>query len=596
MSSKANDQIDPVSKCVAEYLGQNYFVIPSNQREYRWRTEQVEQLWSDTLNMIANGGHYNDKAKGHFLGAVVVIGSSNVSPEAPLQIIDGQQRLTTMLIFAASLLSHIDEIKDNRARKYLTSALNNTIFSPYAGGKPRLALNRESDFFQELLFCDDFAERERFFEKNYSKNSEVQTNIKHTFEIFERNICNYLNKLSSETERSDAFLTLVEEYIDGLYVLVVRTKNSWMAYKLFETLNARGLDLTQADLIKNILLEQARVQNEENGVIQQWEILLDNFESQSDMRLNLPQIIQFSYSYRYSDKFVKKDDIYDEISTALHKGIFLPKQLVNDFVYDSQLWNNFLQGDLSQWGRGHGLADAHYAILHPLWKEHCTPFILAAMNRFSDDIEELNKCLIACENYLFRQGVVVRDSVANLQSTFTTASKLLNTTTDLSDVFSFFKTKSPDQQFVDAFKVFKVKNIKQAFYVLWKIEVAAAGGVEFRPKDHNALQHVEHILPKNPGGGWSISSDNEDFKGALNRLGNLLILESTKNQKIRNNSIQYKIANGYLLSDLSLPKQIDDAKLKFLDNNEWTLKSINKRQVYLADTYALAVWGLECNS
>lgn len=253
-------------------------------------------------------------------------------------------------------------------------------------------------------------------------------------------------------------------------------------------------------------------------------------------------------------------------------------------------------GDLVNWPER--LADAQFAIIDPLWKKHCAPYIFAVMEKFSDDTDILERSLVLCEHYLFRQGLVCKDSVSVLQKVFSDAAALVKAGDSVEELIDFCKRNSPDANFIDNFKVFSARNLKQGFYAIWKIEafITDQKSVEFRPKSQSAAQHLEHIMPKKPGADWKGIKQEEGFSRSLNRLGNFLVLNSSINQHIKNKSLAYKCNNpssqDYKNSGLELPAEFVDKLSSWAVNGEWNFDAINLRQIYLAEKYAGKVWDL----
>ena len=310
-------------------------------------------------------------------------------------------------------------------------------------------------------------------------------------------------------------------------------------------------------------------------------------------KLELPQIIQFSYTYRH--ELVKKERIFDKIFDELRDGRCDAPELASEFNRDSTTWCAFLFGDLTRWSNI--LADSQYAIVDPLWKSHCVPFIMASMDMFSTSISDLEVCFVLCEHYLFRQGLVCKDSVSSLQEFFGEAAAQLRSGQNLDRLKEFFSSRSPEASFVQNFKVFSVKNMKQGFYILWKIEKYLTRSLEFRPKNQSAAQHLEHIIPRKPSSEWRNIEKNENFKSYLNMTGNHLVLPSDINQHIKNKPINYKLNNDsnldYSHCELKLVQEFIKKFAEWADEGEWTFKSIERRQIYLAETYASEVWPLD---
>jgi hypothetical protein len=572
-----------------------YFEIPANQREYRWGVDQWEKLWGDLLQTIEKDSlNGNEHAIGHFLGAVVVIGGEQSLDQDRWQVIDGQQRLTTITILAECLRPYVSLITDKKVERSLDHVLTSCVLSLGKEDVTRLRLNREDEFYSKsLLECNSFDDKQSYWNKVFNPKSEVQENLRGAFLYFDGLINQYLED-SVEGDRGELIRNLAETLTESFYLLLVRTENFWMAYRLFETLNERGLDLSQADLIRNILLEDARLSGDSvfAQVSKLWGQITDNYESQSSKKLELPQVIQFSYTYRHA--LVKKESLFDMISSDLRKNRFDGLELASEFYRDSSNWCDFLLGDLMNWSEE--LADSQYAIMDPLWKMHCTPFVIAAMDRYTTSRRELEVCFALCENFLFRQGLICNDSVSSLQEFFAEAAAQLKSSQDIDRLIELFIKKSPEEPFVENFKIFSAKNMKQGFYILWKIENYLASDVEFRPKSQSAAQHLEHIMPRNPSAEWMDVEKDELFKSNLNRIGNLLILTKKINLHIKNKPIGYKIENesgiDYTNSELKIVSNFVEKFNDWAPDGRWSFQSIAMRQKYLAEQFASSVWSL----
>lgn len=596
MARLPSSQLSTSSESVRNILERALFEIPMNQRSYEWGKEQIENLWEDICLTIKsdqeNEGH---DSMGHFLGAIVVIGKERSLDQARWKIIDGQQRLTTLIVLAECLRHYVDMVGDIKLRKPMENALWNCKVSYEMGSTvPRLRLNREDNFFRGLLIdCDTKESKEAYYEANKNNKSEVQNNIWEAFNFYYQNIESYIE--SEGGEYDNKVRDLVDTYLDKLYMLQVRTENTWMAYRLFETLNDRGLELSKADLIKNVLLEHAEDAGDDilEDVNEAWSSIRSNYEDQSKRLLELPQILQFSYTYRH--KKVKKEDIFDKVAGSLRTGKRDALELAREFERDSINWRAFLLGDMINWSDR--VEDGHYAIIDPLWKSHCAPFILGVMDKFSDDIELLSQLFTLCEHYLFRQGMICRDSVSSLQDFFGKMAESIRLGDDINQIAHDFKVASPDQPFIESFKTASISNMKQGFYAIWKIENFMLSEMNFRPKSQSAAQHLEHIMPKRPDENWGGVENEEDFGSYVNRIGNLLVLQSNFNQHIKNKSIDYKMSNetemDYEHSELKLAAEFIENFSDWSVEGEWTLKSIEIRQHYLAETYAEKVWALD---
>ncbi len=156
-------------------------VIPIYQRVYSWKKEQCKQLWDD---IIKTGG--NDQIKGHFIGSILYVLDGN-TPSSPLLIIDGQQRLTTIMLLFIALRDHLndeDELLEKFSRKEIESYLINN--------------NKDGDKkFKLILSKSDKDTLLSLIDENKRKPSELSVKIMGNFKLFEKWISKNTDKLET---------------------------------------------------------------------------------------------------------------------------------------------------------------------------------------------------------------------------------------------------------------------------------------------------------------------------------------------------------------------------------------------------------------
>ncbi|GAA9579374.1 DUF262 and DUF1524 domain-containing protein [Helicobacter pylori] len=225
----------------------NQLVIPIYQRLYSWEKEQCKQLWDDIIKI---GG--NDKMNGHFIGSILYVLDGN-TPSSPLLIIDGQQRLTTITLLLIALKDHLsDEVKRKEIEDHYL------INSNRDGDKKFRLILSESDK-DTLLFLID---------KDRRKPSEPSLKIVENFKLFEEWIRKNTNQL--------------ETIFKGLEKLMI----VWIALKkekddpqlIFESMNSKGIELTQTDLIRNYIIMETEVGKQEGFYNKYWRAMEEEFK------------------------------------------------------------------------------------------------------------------------------------------------------------------------------------------------------------------------------------------------------------------------------------------------------------------------------
>ncbi len=230
----------------------NQFVIPIYQRLYSWKKEQCKQLWDDIIKI---GG--NDKMNGHFIGSILYVRDGNTH-SSPLLIIDGQQRLTTITLLFIALRDHLsDEVKilEKFSREKIESYLINN--NKDGDKKFRLILS-ESDKDTLLSLID----------KDRRKPSEPSLKIMENFKLFEEWIRKNTDKLETIFKGLDKLMI----------VWIALEKGKDDPQLIFESMNSKGIELTQTDLIRNYIVMETEVKKQEDFYNQYWRAMEEDFK------------------------------------------------------------------------------------------------------------------------------------------------------------------------------------------------------------------------------------------------------------------------------------------------------------------------------
>ncbi len=223
----------------------NQFVIPIYQRLYSWKKEQCEQLWDDIIKI---GG--NDKMNGHFIGSILYARVDDTH-SSPLLIIDGQQRLTTItLLFIALRNRSSDEVKRKKMESYL-------INSDKDGDKKFRLILSESDRDTLLSLID----------KDRRKPSEPSSKIVENFKLFEEWVSN-----------TDKLETIFKGLDKLMIVEIALEKGKDDPQLIFESMNSKGMELTQTDLIRNYIVMETETEKQEGFYNKYWRVIEEEFK------------------------------------------------------------------------------------------------------------------------------------------------------------------------------------------------------------------------------------------------------------------------------------------------------------------------------
>ncbi|GAA6970169.1 DUF262 and DUF1524 domain-containing protein [Helicobacter pylori] len=226
----------------------NQLVIPIYQRLYSWEKEQCKQLWDDIIKI---GG--NDKMNGHFIGSILYVLDGIAHSNNALLIIDGQQRLTTITLLLTALRNHLsDEVKRKEIEDHYL------INSDKDGDKKFRLILSESDK-DTLLYLID---------KDRRKPSEPSSKIVENFKLFEEWIRKNTDKLE----------TIFKGLEKLMIVEIALEKEKDNPQLIFESMNSKGIELTQTDLIRNYIIMETEAEKQEGFYNKYWRAMEEDFK------------------------------------------------------------------------------------------------------------------------------------------------------------------------------------------------------------------------------------------------------------------------------------------------------------------------------
>lgn len=544
-------KIDFKIEGIGKFIKENRFSVPIFQRPYSWEAEKhTFSLIEDIKNNLLE----ND----YFLGTIVLTKKENI-----LEIIDGQQRLTTILLFY-SVLRDLFELNGKNKK------IQENYLSDYDRREdieiPKLELSQQdNDFYKNFVINRN---------KDFPASKPSHHLLKMSFEkIF--------NELKTYKDDESTLLDFMDFIDDKLKVVIIVVPEETNAFTIFETLNDRGLLLAQIDLLKNYLYSRCNTTHLKT-VQNNWNELIVKLDSERDSILDY---IKVYWLAQYS--FIRPEN--NQLFKAI-KEKFRNSAEVNKFVTD-------LLSDI----------DIYLSLLnskHPLWQEfdlNCSnsifslnflelsqfrPLVFAVVKHFNKT--ETNKALKLILSWMIRNMIVGSTGGGTLEQSYSkNALEISNKKiTKASQLRENLKDLIPsDEIFLNAFSIATVSKEKFARYYLREIENYLSGGmnsekiVNINPDSVN----LEHILPKKPENNYP-SFNEEDHKEFLKRIGNLTIMSTKLNNKQKSVKFDTK-KTTFENSDIKITKEI----AKYSD---WNIAAIEKRQSELAEN-AVKVWTIK---
>jgi uncharacterized protein with ParB-like and HNH nuclease domain len=551
-------EANPV-RIVQYFDGEKQSIIPLFQRPYTWNKRNWQTLWEDIMTYYED----DDYSSSHFMGAVVSIPAKTVPVGVSKHlVIDGQQRLTTVAILLCALKDCSDERRAAQIQDYLE--------------------NRHHEGADNLKLLPTQGDREAYLSIVKSKLNE--NNRKHLiyecYDFFHKQ----LNGNDDNGQKIDP-IKILEITKTLLQVVMINLGEADDPYVIFESLNAKGEPLTQADLVRNYVLMRFRNSLEHNG---EQEKVYREIWLPMESRLAL-SIGEFLWHYAIKDgNNVKKPKLYsaikqrfcdlkttDDVVSQLNE---MNKASINyeRFLDPSKESNPQLQKELFLLDRFE--ATISYPILLKLF---------SAFDNEQFDVDVLLKCLKYLNSFIIRRAAcdekrsALNKLFANISSKIPTEGEHIDEWLGTELANRIRSERWPDdEEFSAALQNNVLYGTKVGRIILEKVELFLAGKEVVDV--NNGQITVEHIMPQTLNEAWKIElgSDYEEVhKTYKDSLGNLTL--TGMNSELGNMSFVEK-KKIYTDSGLALNRQLHCY-------SKWGKDEIIQRSVDLSK-YAIQIW------
>ena len=541
--------------------------VPRFQRDYSWGEDEWDDLWHDILGTIDPKGE-----PAHYMGYLVL----QSADDKRFDIIDGQQRLTTLSILVLAGLRQLQKLIQDHQDVERTRQRLEGLRQTYIGfldpvtliPQSKLTLNRNNDNYYQtyLVPLVDKLPRRGFKASEHS--------LRKAFEWFDKRIVEFLG---SGADRGKNIASLIDSMSDRLFFTVITVTDQLNAYKVFETLNARGVRLSATDLLKNYLFSllhrEGQHEAELRSLDDRWEQIVGRLGAES-----FPDFLRAHWISRRT--FVRQSDLFKTIRGQVtgRQDVF---NLLQDMEEDMDAYLALTQPDASEWPQSLRTFARNlrmFSVRQPL------PLLLAGRRRL--DEVEFEKLLRAIVMISFRYNVIGNLQTSVQERTFHAEAVRIarKEHRKLAEILEGLRSVYPsDDRFRSAFaeksiSVKQTRNRRIVRYLLCEIERQTSGSViDFE----SSKISLEHICPTNPDNGWEQFTD-EEVDALSSRLGNMLLLEEGPNRNVGNAEYDVKRA-AYGSSGYESTRNVAE------DYDEWTPERIDARQSAMA-RLATGIW------
>ncbi|MCX0410371.1 DUF262 domain-containing HNH endonuclease family protein [Clostridium perfringens] len=556
------------------------FEIPDYQRAYSWTKENLKQLVEDIWESVelnkARGNKEFDQYEPYFLGSIVLCSKEYKDDGCGIyDVIDGQQRLTSIIM----LIAAIRDLIDNEEYKKVLSDLIYQKPNVLMGIKESIrvkARGKEEEFFKKYILTNGGTELVK--DLDMEEISEAKQNMVNAIEVFRDSFFNENGELLEE-KLNEFIVYLLQKVV----LVVITTESFTSAFRLFNVINARGLPLTDSDLLKS---ENLRVMNPE--IRKEYTDIWESHE-QDLGKEKLDQIIGFMRTMKLKNKV--EESVYEEFSKKIFRNEpeYLGVNFVNHLTAVKALYDKYIiDGNLE------GVSEeekSYYKNLINIMREFL-PYddwmaaVIRFAEKFNDDklvlefVKVLEKRLVIDwvngnsfadrlnRVYGILEAIEEKDSLEEIKEAPVFLYDLERTTAYFENALNDIDFYSKGRMMIPKYIFVRLDMEKRANEVL----------------DYSDKIMIEHVLPRNAKEAyWKDNFSADQRRNWANKFGNLVIITGAKNTRANNKPFAEKVEQ-YLSkkSDFAITKEV-------LELSDWNMDLLKDRHESLVNR-ALELW------
>jgi len=541
--------------------------VPQFQRDYSWDRDNWEDLWND-IELAAESG------SAHYMGSVVLQNSGGKE----YLIIDGQQRFTTLTILTLAIIDTIQKLAERGIDVEPNKERVELLMRQYIGQKDPASLSYSSKLFLNENNDGFFQTRLVGFREpvNVRKLADSEKLMWDAYLFFKERIATrFKNGTGGDLA---AFLNNVSGEL--MMFIQITVEDELNAYTVFETLNSRGVELTSTDLLKNFLFSLvAKSETDLRQVKGQWKAIIDT--------IGLKEFPNFlRYFLLATRKQMTKEYLFKEVKHFVKTGqdVFDLLDRLEYYAYnymalgnsEDELWNTDKENRSA------------VSILKSFRVSQWKPLAMVAQEKLSP--QEFRRLLQSLVTISFRYNVIGKLQANEMEKVYSKAAINLykGTTQNIVGVHNDIRALYvADEEFKNYFGIrqFNTNNStdkKIARYTLYKLEAQEQNGHLYDFETDNGT--IEHILPESYSEPWETAFNEEEHARNVYMIGNMALLEASKNNKDAADKPFVEKKEVYTTSKYALANSIN--------YNVWTPATIRDRQAHLA-RLATAIWKIQ---
>lgn len=574
-------------------MGSNQFVIPFFQRSYVWKVENWNELWENITDEYKEIQNNNNNSE-HFIGTVIIKQKESQRVGAlEYDLIDGQQRLTTVCLL---LRAFYDATDDVNLKNWIKTLL---VFTDSYGQENIRILHSKVDreYFQKIILdaennAGTWEEYSPLKLEELEKRLEIENKIKGGYLYFRKRI-----ELDANKTQIRSYITIILEKLPVIHMALSKEDD---VQQIFDTINSLGVKLTTAELLKNLLYSNQAVIELYDAY---WYSVFETDEDAIDfwnrdrtsgrVRRTTVELFLYSYLVILKETGVKMESLFKEFKEHLKDKT---DQELIEFAKELKSFAEVYQ----QMPDGENLSEISFAehekrFFHIIREFEITtifPLILYIFKKVTDHTER-NRILSVLESYLTRR-TVCKLTTKNYNNLFMsllglvkkmdgiTADKIREELLKYTEITNRFPD---DTEFEKAFYTAALIN-KYSREVLYCIALYQLSN-DYTDNSRLNLEgfSVEHIMPKKWRNHWNhLPNENDNVLRdyVLLTFGNLTLVKGKLNSLMRDANWTIK---KEALRKYSTLRQTTD----YINIDDWNETEIASRSKYLYQS-AIQIW------
>ena len=550
---------------------ESHYTVPEFQREYSWEEDEISEFISDVLYNLDNGTNAQ-----YFFGTMFMHSDKNDADN--WIIVDGQQRMATSIIF---LVVIYDILRTSCPTMDLDIIKNSIMYNSTQNGiKPRLTLNhRNSNFFE----CTILSERpldNKLSELKMTTITPENKLLASAYMSIRQKLLFHIDGIECE---NDYLLNLVTYFTKYFILSINKIDDSETANIIFDSVNRKGIGLTENDFVKNALL--LRIKNSDGDVDRYHDDWLQILSRLKRINLDMDRFLRY-YLLAYH-KSIPSNQVSKTIMNQIDDGTITPVKLIDKLYDDSSSYEMFYTAEESF--ADHELLVKNLRYLRDLDSNLVYPVLLLGYDKFDslNKFDEFEKLVELMLKYFFRFRTVCKIEPHSIESDIEKICRILSKPNPTIENIKSVIINSPNYPSDDNFKLKFITshpNKSVAKYILTEINN--------KNSSTPSTIFVEYIMPKKLTSNW-VSYIKEAFsfeidtiyvmhKNTCKKIGNITLLE--KYNKSNSKIYPTKLSDIYSKSSIHMTKMLDN-------NFEWFADEIDHRTKKFADV-ASNIWDL----